>query len=67
MNTLTPHELDTLTFNCYKKKRRMELQGLVEKAFEDKVTEEWKILPYEEKLNYYKLAEKEYNFGINRS
>jgi hypothetical protein len=59
MNTYSPHEIETLTFTCYKKKRRQELQGLSDKVFEDKVTEEWKILPYNEKLNYYKLLEKD--------
>ncbi len=57
MNSNTIHENEILSFSIYLKKRKLELKDTPDNIFEEKVSYEWKLLPYEEKMKYYKIAE----------
>jgi hypothetical protein len=59
MNNNTVHENDMLSFSAYLHKRKMELKGLPERSIEEKAAYEWKSLPFEEKIRYYKKIEDE--------
>jgi hypothetical protein len=48
-----------LSFSAYLHKRKMELKGLPENSIEEKASYEWKSMPNDEKMRYYKKLEDE--------
>jgi hypothetical protein len=57
MNSNTIHENEIISFSIFSKKRKLENKDIPENIFEEKISYEWKFLPFEEKMKYYKLAE----------